>query len=188
MIANASIDGLPIGLMEQISYYVIVATAGHDTTASAMAGGMQALIENPDQRARLQADPTLLPNAVDEIIRWVTPVKHFMRNATTEYTLRGHTFQPGDPVLLSYPSANRDEEVFTDPMTFDIGRSPNKHLAFGFGVHYCLGAMLARMEIKAMLAEILPRLRSIELAGEPAEMQTLFVGGLKRLPITYEIA
>ncbi|HAP76584.1 MAG TPA: cytochrome P450 [Acidimicrobiaceae bacterium] len=188
VIANAQLDGQPIGIMEQISYYVIVATAGHDTTASAMAGGMQALIEHPDQLARLQADPSLIPSAVDEIIRWVTPVKHFMRNCTTEYTLRGHTFQPGDAVLLSYPSANRDEEVFTDPFTFDVGRSPNKHLAFGFGVHYCLGAMLARMEIKALLTELLPRLKRIELAGEPAEMQTLFVGGLKRLPIRYEIA
>ncbi len=187
VIANASVDGVPIGLMEQISYYVIVATAGHDTTASAMAGGMQALIERPDQLARLQADPSLIGSAVDEIIRWVTPVKHFMRNCTTEYTLRGHTFRPGDAVLLSYPSANRDEEVFVDPMTFDVGRSPNKHLAFGFGVHYCLGAMLARMEIKALLTELLPRLRSIELAGEPAEMQTLFVGGLKRLPVAYEL-
>ena len=187
VIANASVDGMPIGLMEQISYYVIVATAGHDTTASAMAGGMQALIERPDQLARLQADPSLIGSAVDEIIRWVTPVKHFMRNCTTEYTLRGHTFRPGDAVLLSYPSANRDEEVFVDPMTFDVGRSPNKHLAFGFGVHYCLGAMLARMEIKALLTELLPRLRSIELAGEPAEMQTLFVGGLKRLPVAYEL-
>ncbi len=187
VIANATVDGVPIGLMEQISYYVIVATAGHDTTASAMAGGMQALIERPDQLARLQADPSLIGSAVDEIIRWVTPVKHFMRNCTTEYTLRGHMFRPGDAVLLSYPSANRDEEVFVDPMTFDVGRSPNKHLAFGFGVHYCLGAMLARMEIKALLTELLPRLRSIELAGEPAEMQTLFVGGLKRLPIAYEL-
>ncbi len=187
VIANASVDGVPIGLMEQISYYVIVATAGHDTTASAMAGGMQALIERPDQLARLRADPSLIASAVDEIIRWVTPVKHFMRNCTTEYTLRGHTFRPGDAVLLSYPSANRDEEVFDDPMSFDVGRSPNKHLAFGFGVHYCLGAMLARMEIKALLAELIPRLNKIELAGEPAEMHTLFVGGLKRLPITYEI-
>jgi len=187
VIANASIDGDPIGIMEQISYYVIVATAGHDTTSSAMAGGLQALIENPDQLARLQADPSLMPSAVDEVIRWVTPVKHFMRNCTTEYTLRGHTFKPGDAVLLSYPSANRDEEVFTDPFRFDVGRTPNKHLAFGFGVHYCLGAMLARMEIKAVLGEIVPRLRSIELAGEPAEMQTLFVGGLKRLPIAYDL-
>jgi cytochrome P450 len=187
VIANATLDGAPVGIMEQISYYVIVATAGHDTTASAMAGGMQQLVENPDQLARLQADPSLIPSAVDEIIRWVTPVKHFMRNCTTEYTLRGHTFRPGDAVLLSYPSANRDEEVFDDPFRFDVGRTPNKHLAFGFGVHYCLGAMLARMEIKALLTELVPRLRSIELAGEPAEMQTLFVGGLKRLPIAYEI-
>jgi cytochrome P450 len=188
VIANATVDGVPIGIMEQISYYVIVATAGHDTTSSAMAGGLQALIENPDQLARLQADPSLMSSAVDEIIRWVTPVKHFMRNCTTEYTIRGHTFDKGDAVLLSYPSANRDEEVFDDPFRFDVGRNPNKHLAFGFGVHYCLGAMLARMEIKALLTELIPRLRSIELAGEPAEMQTLFVGGLKRLPIAYEIA
>lgn len=187
VIANATIDGVPIGIMEQISYYVIVATAGHDTTASAMAGGLQALIENPDQLARLQADPSLLPTAVDEIIRWVTPVKHFMRNCTTEYTLSGHTFRPGDPVLLCYPSANRDEDVFDDPFRFDVGRTPNKHLAFGFGVHYCLGAMLARMEIKALLAALLPRLEHVELAGEPAEMQTLFVGGLKRLPISYQL-
>jgi cytochrome P450 len=187
VIANASVAGTPIGIMEQISYYVIVATAGHDTTASAIAGGLQALVEHPDQLARLQRDPSLIPTAVDEIIRWTTPVKHFMRNATTEYTLRGHTFRPGDAVLLSYPSANRDEEVFGNPFTFDVGRTPNKHLSFGFGVHFCLGAMLARMEIKAVLTELLPRLKSIELAGEPAEMHTLFVGGLKRLPIRYEL-
>jgi cytochrome P450 len=188
VIANASIDGEPIGIMEQISYYVIVATAGHDTTASAMAGGMQALIENPDQLARLQADPSLVGSAVDEIIRWTTPVKHFMRNCTTEYTLRDHTFRPGDAVLLSYPSANRDEDVFDEPFRFDVGRSPNKHLAFGFGVHYCLGAMLARMELKALLTELVPRLRSIELAGRPRYMQTLFVGGPKSVPIRYDVA
>jgi cytochrome P450 len=188
VIANATIGGEPIGIMEQISYYVIVATAGHDTTSSAMAGGLQALIEHPDQLARLQTDLSLLPSAVDEIIRWVTPVKHFMRNCTSEYTLRDHTFQKGDAVLLSYPSANRDEDVFDDPFFFDVARTPNKHLAFGFGVHYCLGAMLARMEIRALLNELVPRLRHIELAGEAAEMQTLFVGGLKRLPIAYELA
>jgi cytochrome P450 len=187
VIANASIGEVPIGIMEQISYYVIVATAGHDTTASAMAGGLQALIDEPDQLALLQADPSLVPTAVDEMIRWVTPVKHFMRNCASEYTLRDHTFRPGDAVLLSYPSANRDEDVFEDPFRFDVTRSPNKHLAFGFGVHYCLGAMLARMELKALYTELIPRLRSVELAGEPAEMQTLFVGGLKRLPIAYEI-
>ena len=153
-----------------------------------MAGGLLALIEHPDQLARLQADPSLIPTAVDEMIRWVTPVKHFMRNVTVDYEMRGTRFEQGDAVLLSYSSANRDEEVFADPFRFDVGRTPNKHLAFGFGVHYCLGAMLARMEIKALFAELLPRLRTIELAGEPAEMQTLFVGGLKRLPIRYELA
>ncbi len=101
--------------------------------------------------------------------------------------MRGHRFEPGDAVLLSYPSANRDEEVYDDPFRFDVGRTPNKHLAFGFGVHFCLGAMLARLEIKALLTELLPRLRSVELAGEPQLMQTLFVGGMKRLPIRYEL-
>ena len=192
-IANATIadengDQQPLGVMETISYYVIVATAGHDTTASAMAGGMQALIENPDQLQRLRDDPSLIGTAVDEIIRWVTPVKHFMRNCTEPYDLGGHHFEPGDAVLLSYPSANRDEAVYPDPFRFDVGRAPNKHLAFGFGVHYCLGAMLARMEIKALLTELVPRLRSIELDGTPELMKTLFVGGLKRLPVRYELS
>ena len=110
-----------------------------------------------------------------------------MRNCTTPYDLRGHHFEPGDSVLLSYPSANRDEDVYADPFRFDVGRTPNKHLAFGFGVHYCLGAMLARMELKALFTELVPRLRSIELAGEPRYMQTLFVGGPKRVPIRYEV-
>jgi cytochrome P450 len=187
VVANATIDGEPLTLMQTISYYVITATAGHDTTASAMAGGMQALIENPDQLARLQADPSMLTTMADEMIRWVTPVKHYMRTATQDYTLRGRNIAAGQSVLLSYPSANRDEDVFTDPDRFDIGRSPNKHLAFGFGVHFCLGAILARMELKALFAELIPRLRSVELAGEPALSKTLFVGGLKRLPIRYEV-
>lgn len=186
-IANATIDGEPLGTMETISYYVITATAGHDTTAAAMAGGMQALIENPDQLARLQADPSLMATAVDEMIRWVTPVKHFMRNATVPYEIGGVQFQPGDPVLLSYPSANRDEDVYPDPFRFDVGRTPNKHLAFGFGVHYCLGAMLARMELKAMFSALLGRLKSAELDGEPELIKTLFVGGLKKLPIRFEM-
>jgi len=192
-IANATIadqGGVPqqLGAMETISYYTIVATAGHDTTSAALAGGMQALIEHPDQLARLQADPSLIPTAVDEMIRWVTPVKHFMRNATEPYELRGHRFEAGDPVLLSYPSANRDEDVYPDPFSFDVGRTPNKHLAFGFGVHFCLGAMLARMELRAVLSALLPRVRTIELDGEPELVKTLFVGGLKRLPISYTLS
>jgi len=187
VIANARIDGQPMGDMETISYYVIAATAGHDTTASAMAGGLQALLEHPDQLARLQADPSLLGTAVDEMIRWVTPVKHFMRNATTDYGLHGHQFREGDAVLLSYPSANRDESVFPDPFTFDVGRQPNKQLAFGFGIHYCLGHLLARMEMRALFGELVRRLDWAELNGEPELMQTLFVGGLKRLPIRYAL-
>jgi cytochrome P450 len=187
-IANATIEGEPLGVMETISYYVIVATAGHDTTASSMAGGLQVLAENPDELQRLGDDPSLILTAVDEIIRWVTPVKHFMRNCTTPYEIGGVEFGPGDSVLLSYPSANRDEDVYDDPFRFDVGRKPNKHLAFGFGVHYCLGAMLARMELKALLTELVPRLRSLELAGEPRYMRTLFVGGPKSVPIRYEVA
>ena len=187
-IANATIDGDPLAMMDTIGYYIIAATAGHDTTSSAMAGGMLALIQNPDQLARLQADPSLLATAADEMIRWTTPVKHFMRTATVDYELRGRTIKAGQSVLLSYPSANRDEDVFENPYTFDIGRSPNKHLSFGFGVHYCLGAMLARMELKALFAELLPRLRHVELDGDPALMKTVFVGGLKRLPIRFDLA
>jgi len=186
-IANAKIRGEDLDVLQTISYYVIVATAGHDTTASAMAGGLQALAENPEQLERLRRDPSLGATAADEIIRWVTPVKQFMRTATEDYRLGDTVIAAGDSVLLSYPSANRDEEVFDRPFEFDVGRSPNKHLAFGFGVHYCLGAMLARMEIKALLGELVPRLASVELAGEPSLMKTLFVGGLKHLPIRYEV-
>jgi cytochrome P450 len=180
--------GEPMGIVETISYYVIVATAGHDTTSSAMAGGVQALIEHPDQLQRLRDDPGLLDTAVDEIVRWVTPVKHFMRTATEPYVVGGHELRPGDMVLLSYPSANRDDDVFDDPFRFDVGRSPNPHLAFGFGAHYCLGAKLAKMEIKALLTELVPRLRSIELAGEPALSHATFVSGLKHLPVRYDVA
>ncbi len=187
-VANGKINGEDLTMMQTISYYVIAATAGHDTTASAMAGGVHALIENPDQLAKLKADPSLVATAADEIIRWVTPVKHFMRTATEDYDLHGHVIKKGESVLLAYPSANRDGDVFTDPDKFDISRSPNKHLSFGFGVHYCLGAMLARMEIKSLLTELIPRLDSIELAGEPSLMKTTFVGGLKHLPIRYSLS
>jgi len=187
VVANAKIDGEELSVIQTISYYVITATAGHDTTASAIAGGMQALIEHPEQLERLRADPSLVATAADEMIRWVSPVKHFMRTATEDYELRGRTIKAGQSVLLSYPSGNRDDDVFPDPYAFDVGRSPNRHLAFGFGVHYCLGAMLARMELKAFFGELIPRLRSAEITGPAPLMKTLFVGGLKRLPIRYEV-
>ena len=187
MIANAHVDGEEIGTLEVIGYYVIIATAGHDTTSSAIAGGMHALLEHPDQLQRLREDRALVPSAVEEMIRWVSPVKQFMRTATEDYELRGATIPAGESVLLSYPSANRDEDVFARSQEFDVGRDPNRHVGFGFGAHYCLGTHLARLEARALYNELIPRLRAAELAGSPAYMQTLFVGGPKHLPIRYEL-
>ncbi|MEV6612119.1 cytochrome P450 [Kutzneria sp. NPDC051319] len=186
-IANARVDGEHLSDQDTISYFIIIATAGHDTTSGALAGGIQALAEHPDQLRRLQADPGLVPAAVDEIIRWTTPVTSFMRTATEDCALRGVRIRAGDSLLLSYPSGNRDEDVFEDPFSFDVARTPNKHLAFGFGVHYCLGAALAKMEIAAFLQELLPRLDTLALAGQPALAATNFVGGLKRLPLRYSL-
>ena len=182
-IANAKINGEPLSDMDTLSYYAIVASAGHDTTAAAIAGGLRALVENPDQLARLQKDPSLMGLATEEMIRWVTPVKEFMRTAQQDTEVRGVPIKKGDAVLLSYVSANRDEEIFDNPDKFDVGRDPNKQLAFGYGVHFCLGASLARMEINSFFTELIPRIKTIELAGEPASIGTLFVGGPKRLPI-----
>ena len=182
-IANATVNGEPISDMDTLSYYAIVASAGHDTTSAGIAGGLLALIQNPDQLARLQADSSLMGTAVEEIIRWVVPVKEFMRTAQKDTVVRGVPIKKGDAVLLSYVSANRDEEVFTDPDKFDVGRDPNKHLSFGYGVHFCLGASLARMEMNSFFTELIPRIKTIELAGDPELISTLFVGGTKRLPI-----
>lgn len=188
VIANATIDGKPIGHVEAMGYYIIVATAGHDTTSSTAAGGLLALMQNPDQLAKLKSDPDkYLPGAIDEMIRWTTPVKHFFRTAAEDYELRGKKVRKGDNLLMCYWSANRDEDVFDDPFTFDIERSPNKHLAFGYGAHLCLGQHLAKMEIKALYKELLARLDHIELAGDPAWVEASFVSGLKRLPVRYSM-
>jgi cytochrome P450 len=186
-IANARVDGEPLSDVETASYYVIIATAGHDTTSATISGGLQALIENPDERKRLTDNPDLMPLAVEEMIRWVTPVKEFMRTATEDTVVRGVPIAKGESVYLSYVSGNRDEEIFDDPFHFDVGRDPNKHLAFGYGVHFCLGAALARMEVNSFFTELLPRLKAIELNGEPELIATVFVGGLKHLPIRYQL-
>ncbi len=186
-IANARIDGEPLSDLETVSYYLIVATAGHDTTSATISGGMHALIENPDQMTRLRDDLGLMPLATEEMIRWVTPVKHFMRTAARDTAVRGIPIAAGESVLLSYVSANRDEDVFDDPFRFDIARDPNKHLAFGYGVHFCMGAALARMEVNSFFTELLPRLKTIELTGDPQFVATTFVGGLKHLPVRYSL-
>ena len=184
-IANARIDGEPLSDIDTVSYYLIVATAGHDTTSATISGGLHGLVENPDQLHRLRDDLALMPLATEEMIRWVTPVKEFMRTAAEDTTVRGVPIAAGDSVLLSYVSANRDEDVFEDPFRFDVGRDPNKHVAFGYGVHFCLGAALARMEVSSFFSELLPRLKSIELTGDPEYVATTFVGGLKHLPVRY---
>lgn len=186
-IANGRIDGEPLSDVDTASYYVIIASAGHDTTKDAISGGLHALIQNPSELGRLKQDLTLMPTAVEEMIRWTTPVKEFMRTATADTTVRGVDIAEGESVYLAYVSGNRDEEVFDDPFRFDIGRAPNKHLAFGYGVHFCLGAALARMEISSLYRELLPRLQSIELAGKPELSATTLVGGLKHLPIRYSL-
>ncbi|WP_156298719.1 cytochrome P450 [Mycobacterium paragordonae] len=187
-IANARVDGEPLSDIETVSYYLIVATAGHDTTSATISGGLHALLENPEQLRRLRDDLSLMPRATEEMIRWVTPVRHFMRTAASDTTVRGVPIAAGESVLLSYVSANRDEEVFDDPFRFDVGREPNKHVAFGYGVHFCMGAALARMEVASFFTELLPRLKSIELAGDPQLVAATFVGGLKHLPVRYSLS
>lgn len=186
-IANATVDGEPLSDIDTISYYAIIAAAGHDTTSATISGGMLALIENPAELARLHNDLGLMPLATEEMIRWVTPVKAFMRTAVADTAVRGVPITAGESVLLSYASGNRDEDVFDDPFRFDVTREPNKHIAFGYGVHFCLGAALARMEVNSFFTELLPRLESVELAGEPQHVATTFVGGLKHLPIRYSL-
>jgi cytochrome P450 len=186
-IANGNIDGEPLSDVDTASYYVIVASAGHDTTKDAISGGLHALIQNPGELDRLRSDPALMGTAVEEMIRWSTPVKEFMRTATADTTVRGVDIAKGESVYLAYVSGNRDEEVFDEPFRFDVGRDPNKHVAFGYGVHFCLGAALARMEMNSLFTELIPRLDSIELAGEPELSATTFVGGLKHLPIRYSL-
>jgi cytochrome P450 len=186
-IANATINGEPLSDIETVSYYAIIAAAGHDTSSASISGGMHALVDHPDQLVRLRNDTRLMPLAVEEMIRWTTPVKEFMRTAQRDYEIRGVPIAAGESVLLSYVSGNRDEEVFTDPFRFDVGRDPNRHIAFGYGVHFCLGAALARLEINSFFSELMPRLKSVELTGRPQHMATTFVGGLKHLPIRYEL-
>ncbi|MCU1454774.1 MAG: cytochrome [Acidimicrobiales bacterium] len=187
VIANATIGGEPLNDFDTASYYVIIATAGHDTTSSSIAGGLEALLRHPDQLARLRDDPSLGAHAVEEMIRWVTPVKEFMRTTTEDRTIADVTIPAGDSVYLAYLSANRDETVFDDPFRFDVGRHDNKQVAFGYGVHFCLGAHLARLELRVFFEELLKRVDDLELAGEPSRSATVFVGGLKHLPVSYRM-
>lgn len=187
VIASGRIEGEPLGHLEAMSYYIIVATAGHDTTSSTLAGGLWALAEHPEQFARVKADPGLINGLIEESIRWVTPVKHFMRTATADAELAGRKIAKGDWLFLSYPSGKRDEAVFEDPFSFQVGRTPNKHLAFGYGAHLCLGQHLARMEMRILWEELFARLDSVELDGQPKRMTAAFVCGPKAVPIRFKM-
>ena len=188
IIATSQVDGRLISEFEAMSYYVIVATAGHDTTSSTTAGAMWALCKNPDQFAYVKEDLSRVPGFIDEAIRWTTPVKTFMRSATADAKVGGQAIAKGDWLMLCYASGNHDEAVFDEPDRFRADRKPNKQLAFGYGAHLCLGQHLAKMEMRILYEELLPRLKSVELASEPKMSQALFVNGLKGLPLRFELS
>jgi cholest-4-en-3-one 26-monooxygenase len=182
---HAEVDGSRLTPEEFNSFFLLLLVAGNETTRNLISGGLLALIEHPEQRARLQANPALLPSAVEEMLRWVTPVNLFQRTATRDVEVRGQTIREGDKIVLFYASANRDEEMFPDADRFDVARNPNEHLAFGIGPHFCLGANLARLEITVMFEELLRRLPDIELAGPVERLRSNFINGIKRMPVRF---
>jgi cytochrome P450 len=183
VIANGLIDGQPIPDREALSYFVITATAGHDTTSSSAAGGFCELARAPAELAKLKADPSLIPLFVEEAIRWSTPVKHFMRTAAEDTVIGGKTIRKGDGLCLFYLSGNRDESVFANADRFQSDRNPNPHVSFGHGVHLCLGMHLARLELRILFEELLPKIATLELTAEPNLSIANFVNGLKTLPV-----
>lgn len=186
VIANGMPGGCPIDDEHRLWYFIIIATAGHDTTSFALSGGMEALARHPEQFRALGDDPSLLSGATDEVIRWTSPVRHFMRYAQEDSEIRGVHIPAGGRVLLSYPSANRDEAVFQDPDAFDVTRPDgDKLLSFGVGAHFCLGAQFARREVRTLIGRLARELDHVELDGEPSHAQSNFVSGVKHLPIRY---
>lgn len=188
VLANAEVDGEPMNMLDQASYFIITASAGHDTTSAAIGGGMKALLEHPEQLALWRNDPGLDDSAAREIIRWVSPVRHMVRTATTDTELHGRVIQAGDNVALWYPAANRDPEVFEHPNSLDLRRDPKVQLAFGYGSHMCLGQHLAALELRCFFRELLPRLEHMELAGDPEWIKAIFVGGLRSMPVRYRLS
>ena len=169
---------------DEIEWFaVLLMNAGQETTRNAISGGFRALCEHPGERRRLQEDMSLLPSAVEEILRWVSPVARMARVATGDVEIRRKQIKEGERVVMWYPSANFDEDVFEDPYTFDITRDPNDHLAFGIGEHGCLGAGFARLELKVMFEELFRRFPAIRLDGDPDDLCSNFIGGVKHLPV-----
>jgi cholest-4-en-3-one 26-monooxygenase len=186
-LANGSVNDEPLPLFELLSYFALLIIAGNETTRNATTGGLHALISHPDQWERLKRDPSLAATAAEEIVRWTSPVIQFTRIATADTALHGQQLREGDVLVLFYPSAARDEDIFEQPSTFDIGRYPNPHISFGIGEHFCLGANLARLELQVMFRQLAQRMESVELAGSTHRMRSSFVGGIKHMPIRYRM-
>jgi len=182
-LVNGEVQGKPLRrLMIQVNFFLLI-IAGNETTRNALSGGIQALCENPDQFERLRRDPSLLPQAIEEMLRWVSPVMQFRRTATQDTTIGDRKIRKGDKVVVYYGAANRDPEVFENPEIFDITRKPNPHLAFGIGTHFCMGNHIARLEMRVTLEEFLRRYPSPSLAGPPQRQESNFISGIKRLPL-----
>jgi cytochrome P450 len=184
---QARVGGEPLPFMDVLAFCLIIVVAGNETTRNATSGGMLAFIEHQDQLRRVQSDPSLLPSAVEEVVRWTSPIIHFGRTATADCELRGKRIRRGEALALFYPSANRDEEVFADPWSFRVDRRPNRHLGFGVGEHFCLGAHVARLELLVAYKHLLPRIEEVELAGPVERLHSALVGGVKHLPIRYKL-
>ncbi len=185
ILANGKVNDGPMGELETVSYFITMAVAGHDTTSAAMGGGLWALAQRPDQWAQLRAHPELARLAADEMIRWVTPIKNFMRTATADYDLGGQRIAAGESIAMFYLAGNRDEEAFEAPDEFRIHRNPNRHLAFGFGPHMCMGMVLSRMELASLFTELGRRFTRVEPAGPMRQIEANFLGGYKSVPVRF---
>jgi cholest-4-en-3-one 26-monooxygenase len=186
ILSGAEVDGERLTQLEIDLFFMLLTVAGNETTRNQVSHGLLALLEHPDQLERLRANRDLLPGAVEEMLRCASPVMHFRRTATQDLTLNEQAVAAGDKVVIWYVSANHDERVFDDPMRFNIERSPNEHVAFGGGgPHFCLGANLARMEIRVMFDELLDRWPELELAGEPQRLRSNFINGIKHIPLRF---
>jgi cholest-4-en-3-one 26-monooxygenase len=185
VLVDADIDGEQLTDEEILFFCFLLIIAGNETTRNAISGGLLALVEHPEQFAKLRARPELLPSAIEEILRWTSPVMHMARHATRDTAILGQPIKQGEKVLMWYPSANRDEAAFADPDVFDIERTPNEHLAFGIGEHFCLGAGLARLELRVMFEEVLRRLADVHLAGPVERLRSTFIAGIKHMPVSY---
>jgi cytochrome P450 len=187
-LVRGTVDHAPLTDEQLLVYCEVLVEAGNETTRNAIGGGLLAFCEHPEEWEKLRADPELLTDAVEEILRWVSPISHFTRTATEDSDVGGMTIRAGEQVALYYASANRDEDVFDDPFVFRVDRHPNPHLAFGFGEHFCMGAQLARGELEIMFRHLLGRLEWFELSGLVERLSSVVNGSIKHLPLRYRMA